>query len=158
MCDKNYKTYSAQAVANFILGELPSMGVADATNMKMQKLVYFAHGFMLGIKRQPLVEDSFEAWTYGPVCLSLYESLKRYGTSPVPGSIRSNDVIPGDSPAAEVIRKMLGMLAKFTAGQLVSLSHDKEGPWATIWARNGKYAIIPNWLIMDYFTRELTEA
>ena len=158
MCDRNFRTYSARAVASYILAKLHAANVQDATNMKMQKLVYFAHGFMLGLKRHPLVDDPFEAWTYGPVCVSLYKALKRYGTEPVSGSISAPDQIEENSEAAGVIDQMLAMLANLTAFQLVNLSHDSGGPWDVIWSRNGKYAHIPNWLILDYFSKELAES
>ena len=36
------------------------------SNLKMQKLLYIAHMFHLGIYNKPLVCEFFEAWDYGP--------------------------------------------------------------------------------------------
>ena len=47
--------------------------------MKVQKLVYFAHGWHLGITKKPLINEQVEAWPYGAVIPSLYDYLKQWG-------------------------------------------------------------------------------
>ena len=32
------------------------------TNMQIQKMVYIAHGYMLGVYDRPLIVDPIEAW------------------------------------------------------------------------------------------------
>src|SRR5260363_307462 len=56
-------------VANYFL-TLVEEEVGDAlSNLKIQKLVYYAQGFHLALFSRPLFENAIEAWTHGPVIL-----------------------------------------------------------------------------------------
>ena len=78
--------YSAFAVANYFL-RLGRDSGEEITPLKIQKLVYIAHGYHLAFTASdnspnglPLVDDEFaEAWQYGPVFPSLYHHFKRFG-------------------------------------------------------------------------------
>ena len=64
--------YSAKAIANAFLqrafNEKKAIG-----QLKLQKLVYIAHGYYLALTGgNPLVNEPFEAWDYGPVNRTLY--------------------------------------------------------------------------------------
>ena len=50
------------------------------TQMKLQKMVYFAHGYHLARYNEPLIREEFEAWKFGPVVPSIYQSYKLYGS------------------------------------------------------------------------------
>ena len=50
------------------------------TNMQIQKMVYIAHGYMLGAYGRPLISENVEAWKWGPVIPSLYRRFKKYGS------------------------------------------------------------------------------
>ena len=69
--------YSAIAVANCFLD------IADAqsrpiTPLKIQKLVYIAHGWHLAIYEEPLIVELVEAWKWGPVIPLLYHEFKNF--------------------------------------------------------------------------------
>src|SRR5256885_15287234 len=55
----------------------------SVTPMKLQKLIYFAHGWYWAIKNEPLIDESVEAWKYGPVIPSVYHAFKHYGTDSI---------------------------------------------------------------------------
>ncbi|OQY42717.1 MAG: hypothetical protein B6240_13665 [Desulfobacteraceae bacterium 4572_87] len=44
------------------------------SNLKLQKLVYYAQGFYLALYDEPLFNEPIEAWTHGPVIRELYRS------------------------------------------------------------------------------------
>jgi uncharacterized phage-associated protein len=71
-------TYSPLAIANYFI-ELAKKKDKFITPMKLQKLVYFAHGWCLALSDEPLIDEKIEAWKYGPVVTSLYHEFKRYG-------------------------------------------------------------------------------
>src|SRR5258708_4237314 len=70
------------AAANFFLAK----GLEDGVSidpLKLQKLVYFAHGWHLAVTGKPLIDEYVEAWPYGPVIPSLYHRFKSYGADPI---------------------------------------------------------------------------
>ena len=81
--------YRACAIANYFLERAEREPI---TQMKVQKLVYFAHGWHLGITQKPLINEQVEAWPYGPVIPSLYQDLKRWGADPITEPIKDRGV------------------------------------------------------------------
>ena len=73
--------FDAKAIANFLLA-LDEMGHA-LTPMKLQKLVYFSHGWHLAMLNSALIDENVEAWAFGPVIPSLYHEFKEFGNSPI---------------------------------------------------------------------------
>lgn len=47
------------------------------TNLKLQKLLYYAQGWHLAHKNENLFEDKFEAWVHGPVIPSIYRKYRK---------------------------------------------------------------------------------
>lgn len=74
--------YSPVSVANGVL-ELGFRDGIPVDPMKVQKLLYFMHGYYLASTDQPLFDELFQAWKLGPVLPSIYHWLKRYGGNPV---------------------------------------------------------------------------
>lgn len=46
---------------------------ASMTNMKLQKLLYYAQSLHLAVYGEPLFADEIQAWRYGPVCPPAYQ-------------------------------------------------------------------------------------
>jgi uncharacterized phage-associated protein len=56
---------------------------AEVSNLKLQKLLYYAQGHYLGLTGSSLFEDEIQAWAHGPVVPNVYHRLKKYGRNPV---------------------------------------------------------------------------
>jgi len=54
------------------------------SNLKLQKLVYYAQGFHLAMHDKPLFDEETEAWTYGPAIPELCSEYKKYGSGHIP--------------------------------------------------------------------------
>jgi uncharacterized phage-associated protein len=111
------------------------------THIALQKLLYFAHGLFLLRHRRPLVSGYFEAWTFGPVHPAVYAAFKASGSEPIEHKARRKDLRTGqmlelpevnDAAARRVINQTLGAYGDLTAGQLVRLSHARDGPWDVV--------------------------
>jgi len=53
------------------------------SNLKLQKLLYYAQAWHLALYELPLFEDDFEAWIHGPVIPALYEQYQTFGWQPL---------------------------------------------------------------------------
>ena len=78
--------YSALAVANEFL-EIAERGNMGLSPMKLQKLVFLAHGWHLAIHKAPLVREGIEAWQWGPVISDLFHEVKEIGRESIDGRI-----------------------------------------------------------------------
>lgn len=136
----------ARSVANLILDECQAMSLR-VTNLSLQKLVYFCHGWVLAKTGQPLVRHGFEAWQYGPVIPYLYRDFSDQESSPITRRAERLDPITGerqtatyqvDAATLEVIRSVLRFYGRLRPGTLVELSHAEDGPWHAVWNHTGR--------------------
>lgn len=111
------------------------------SNLALQKLLYFAHGLYLSETGQPLVTGYFEAWQYGPVHPAAYAAFKMAGNRHITFRAERQNPLTGTkapiNPPTEkkvigCVRKVIMNCAGMTPGQLVDLSHAKDGPWDQI--------------------------
>lgn len=153
MSKRDYTVYSVKAVANCILDVGRSMGVG-ITNLKLQKLAYFAQGWSLALQEHELFEEDIQAWTYGPVIPELYRVAKVYENKEISRDFFTWDKIPEGSADQKVVEDMMSALAVYTPVELVALSHEPQSPWAAAWAK-GKYTRISLWRMFLYFREKL---
>lgn len=73
---------TAQALANTILMKAFTFDV-KVTPMKLQKLMYFIYRDYLKATRQPLFEEDFLTWKYGPVLSSIYYEFNSFKAQPI---------------------------------------------------------------------------
>ena len=163
--------YSAQAVANCFL-DLAQKEGKEITPLKIQKLVYLAHGWHLALTEgDPLVDDELvEAWQYGPVFPSLYFELIDFGKNPITRKAQEyrfdesteewlswNPYIrPSDSYTNGFIEHIWKLYKGYSAVQLSTKTHETDSPWSQISKEtNIKNAHIPNDIIKEYYEKRL---
>lgn len=134
--------YSAYAVANAFVRRAQEGRLHGLTPMKLQKLMYFAQAWHLRVLRQPLLDDTFTRWTYGPVIPAIYHEFKAYGSQPVTqmastlamdtGGYRVHvPIIPDDDAQSwSLIDAIVDYYGSSTAASLVELSHSEGSAWA----------------------------
>ena len=161
--------YEAIAVANYLIERAKAFGEA-LTPMKVQKLVYFAHGWNLAIYNQPLLRERIEAWKFGPVVPQLYHELKRFGSEGIPGPVsvyrfkgaRLSTQVPtveeceGYTPVtAELLDRIWTIYGGYSAVQLSNATHAHGSPWEVTRTRTGgaSHAVIDDDLIRDDFLK-----
>ena len=143
--------HSARKVANYFLDKAEERG-EGLSPMKVIKIVYIAHGFMLANRDTGLIADVVEAWEYGPVIADLYHALKRYGNDPIP--IRLEERIASydfNDDEKTVMDKVFDHYGKFSGGDLSGLTHQEGTPWDKVWKEFGKNAIIPDKLTRRHY-------
>ncbi len=155
-------SYKVAGIANEFLDRASAAGRA-ITAMHLQKFCYMAHGFDLALFNRPLTVEKPEAWDYGPVYPTLYDSLKKFGSGAVTAPICVNNWAKEDRVRGDVVRASLSNeetqlidtiwkdYGNFEAFQLSALTHEDNSPWAKIYKPGIKHLVIPDSLIKDYF-------
>lgn len=165
--------YSAKAIANMFIEKAKETGLRDLSPMKLQKLVYYAHGWHLAFADAPLIDDEVEAWEFGPVVVDLYHAFKKNGMSHIeePATeltfkekfdIATPLIDPDDEGARGVIEEVWRVYSQYTSIQLSNMTHAPGTPWALISDRfNGNlppHQKMPNELIRETFLEKLKAA
>jgi uncharacterized phage-associated protein len=57
---------------------------AEMTNMKVQKLLYYAQSLHLALYNEPLFAEEIQAWRYGPVCPPAYKFYSEFEAKQLP--------------------------------------------------------------------------
>ncbi len=144
--------HTPSSVANKLL-ELAAAQRDTLTPLQLTKLVYLSHGFMLGLHSRPLVNESAEAWTYGPMFRSLYRAVKEFRSDPVRGPLPDGES-QFDELEENVIRQVYEKYGRQSGLALSRLTHQANSPWS--WARHAardRGGPISNDLLEDYYSR-----
>ena len=104
------------------------------TNLKMQKLVYYAYVWTLIQNDRKLFGESIQAWANGPVVPSLYRKLREYGAGPIGEDFLGteqeiNDLVSRIPPdVLETLNGVYEQYMRMSAFELVTRTHN-ELPW-----------------------------
>ncbi len=140
--------------------------------MQLMKQVYFAHGWYLALTKKPLLNETIQAWQFGPVAPSVYHAFKNYKGSDITALATDLDLDkfeyvtpmlagPETNNLMRFLEKISDTYGKMSGTQLSNLTHQPDSPWFTVWNQDGgkdrKHTNIPDELIKDYFCTKLTK-
>ena len=95
------------------------------SNLKLQKLVYYAQAWYLAIHDKPLFDEDFEAWIHGPVIPELYKEYCGFKWKPILKEVE-------EPKFSEEIRKFLDEVTDVYFGldayELEQMTRS-EAPW-----------------------------
>jgi uncharacterized phage-associated protein len=100
---------------------------AEMTNMKVQKLLYYAQSLYFALYDKPLFDEEIQAWRYGPVCPPAYRFYSDFEANQLP--IPSKDSlleIPDEK--REFLEEIWGYFGGYHAYRLSGMTH-LEFPW-----------------------------
>lgn len=131
----------------------------DLTPLRVQKLLYFLHGWYSAITGTALLPESFVRGKYGPKLLSLDVDLAQYQGVPVSDYIHEWNPerkkaepffvdIKALPQFAEVLEKVWQEYSKYTTEQLSTMTHGPDSPWART-SRDGE-AIPQDWIAKEF--------
>jgi len=145
--------HSSIEIANKLI-EIAKKNKKTLTPMQLIKLVFLCHGWMLGLYRRHLINDSIEAWKYGPVIPNLYQKIKQFRSNPVT-TISYNNKYDFDEDELDIINQVYNIYGNYNGIQLSVLTHEKDSPWDITW-KNGNQ-IISNDLIENYYQNQIND-
>ena len=120
------------------------------SNLKLQKLVYYAQGFHLALYDEPLFPEVIEAWTHGPVVPDLYRYYKKYGAGAIPCP-ESIDFSIYDEESKSLLDEVYCVFGQFAAWKLRKMTQE-EYPWKLA-VQNS--ATITHQSLQEYFKTQL---
>ena len=149
-------TYATDTVADFMLAKSnPEVGDI-VSNLKLQKLLYYAAGMIAAVRgrvEDPLFQDCLEAWQHGPVVPSQYHRFSAHGSSAIP-SVERFDFGVFKPHDLEVLDDVYNFFGQYSAWKLRNMTHE-EAPWITSFDCADK--TISQRQLIDFFSGELDE-
>ncbi len=150
--------YSASLIAASFVQKAIDEG-NPVTQMKLQKMVYFAHGYNLAKLDEPLIKENVQAWKFGPVIPVIYNDYKLYGNLPIINFDKSTSIYSWidvsnsnlGTDAKEAIDYTWRATAHLSAADLSSWTHKDGSPWQQVYSEQDMSIIIDNDKIKDYF-------
>lgn len=158
---------SAMAVANWFLNRAKNeTNVPAVDQLKLYKLVYYAHAWYLGNKCGPLFDEDIEAWPHGPVVRDLYIEFKDAGR----GAIKKlgtrfaahggkfeieTPVYAGD--LEPYLESVWNSYKKHSGIQLSNATHAPGEPWTLVAEKRdlSEKPTIPNELIEQVYSAKV---
>jgi uncharacterized phage-associated protein len=107
------------------------------TNLRLQKLLYYAQAWSLVLRESELFPEEIEAWRWGPVVPDVYHKLPDgRGASQIPPDMFV-DAPDLPSEDAELVRSVWEAYNQYSALKLSRMTHE-ETPWLHAWGDRPK--------------------
>lgn len=123
-------------------------GADYISNLKLQKLLYYAQGSFLAVKDKPLFTDEIVAWQHGPVVENIYHEYKANGAN----GIRFDedfDFSQFTDEENELLSEVYDTFGQYSAWKLRNMTHN-EAPWKS----TSLNSVISQEKIKQYFKQE----
>ena len=115
---------TAQQVADYIIAFANEAG-SSITNLKLQKMVYYAQGYYLALNNEKLFDDRIEAWVHGPVLPVLYHKYKEFRWQSINVAV---DVPTISQEIKNFLDLVIETFLPMDAFKLERMTHE-ESPW-----------------------------
>ena len=140
---------TALEAANYLI-YLTNGIIEDMSNMKLNKMLYYAQGHNLKEYGTPLFDDEIEAWEHGPIIRSVYEKYKANKSEPI--VVFDSDMARKMPPeASELLLSVARNYGRYTASALRRMTHVPKSPWDMVYIEGSQHISIPQSLIKEYF-------
>jgi uncharacterized phage-associated protein len=124
---RGYSELNCYDIAQYFLAQRDDDAGDLISNLKLQKLVYYAQGFSLALYDRPLFPERIEAWTHGPVVPGLYYEYKNYGSGALPFP-SGCDFSSFNAQTRELLDEVYATYGQFSAWKLRDMTLS-EPPW-----------------------------
>ncbi|VXC73819.1 Phage protein [Enterobacterales bacterium 8AC] len=118
-------------LCDYIITKISASG-ETMSNLKLQKLAYYADAWYLAFFDEKLVDEGFQAWIHGPVSRVLYNrfasSKSLYSDITIADCTLGFELADVPTVAAAHIDSVLEVYGAFSGAQLEDMTH-KEEPW-----------------------------
>jgi uncharacterized phage-associated protein len=120
---------TCHVVADYFLLKVDPASGDSISNLKLQKVCFYAQAWWLAIKGVPLFGERIEAWAHGPVVRPLYDRFKKYGWQSIdPMDLKSDPLAQLGDEEHLFLDSIWAKYGKFSGRDLERLTHS-EAPW-----------------------------
>lgn len=95
------------------------------SNLKLQKLVYYAQGLHVAVYGKPLFLEKIEAWTYGPVVPKLYHYYKKHDSKGIHADEKFDPSVI-DEDTKKFLDEIYEAFGQFSAIRLMNMAHSDQ--------------------------------
>lgn len=141
-------------VANYFISLVDEDEGDYLSNLKLQKLVYYAQGFHLAMYGKPLFNEPIEAWTHGPVIHQLYNHYSSFGAGPIPKPDEVDFSI-FNKRTKDLLNEVYVVFGQYSAWKLRGMTHE-ESPWREAYEQ-GENTIISHDSLREHFKEFVEE-
>lgn len=145
--------YKAEDIADYFIN-LANHHVIDEngategiTNLKLQKILYFAQAAHLAVHQKPLFKEEIEAWKFGPVVPSVYKKYKQYTNKAIPNPKAIPDF---DEQLINFLNSIWEIYGKYSAAELVDITHNHK-PWKQAFFEGKGTTVIEKAVMMNHY-------
>lgn len=160
--DGKMESRNLRLIADYFIALANTTG-DPITNLKLQKMVYYAQAWFYAINDRVLFDEDFESWVHGPVLPALYKDYRHFKWNPISrDDLDENSFnqikIQLGSEVSDFLDELCGEYFGLSGYDLERLTH-MEDPW--IIARGGCSPddscknIITKESMRDYYRRRL---
>jgi uncharacterized phage-associated protein len=145
---------TAREIADFLIHFSHEYG-DPISNLKLQKLLYYAQAWYLALNDHPLFDERIEAWVHGPTVPPVYGVFKQWGWQPIGVEVVRPEF---REEIVQHLNDVMDAYGGLSAYQLEKLTHS-EDPWKN--ARRGlppdepSNAVIPHEDMRRYYRARL---
>jgi uncharacterized phage-associated protein len=114
---------TAECIASCLIN-LSHDKLSPVSNLKLQKLVYYAQAWHLALFKEPLFGEEIEAWVHGPVVPVIFRRYRDYKWAPI-------DRVDAPHASARLkahLEEVWRVYGELSAYDLERLTHS-ESPW-----------------------------
>lgn len=121
--------YTALLVAKYFINKgKDETDNGKLTNLKLQKILYYAQGWYLANFNRPLFNDPIQAWRFGPAIHSIYRAFSKYGSLPIREEITADELKDINPHDKTFLDKIWDTYKLYSGTDLIQSTH-KERPW-----------------------------
>ncbi|MGP8235318.1 MAG: Panacea domain-containing protein [Limisphaerales bacterium] len=138
-------------VADYFLAQQNAEAGDLISNLKLQKLLYYAQGLHVASEKRPLFADKIHAWKHGPVVPSVYHKFKKFGCKSLPLP-KGFDPLVIPVRARKFLDEVYKVYGQFSAWKLREMTHE-EPPFLAAASDNGEITLAS---MAEYFRQYVT--
>lgn len=138
-------------VARYLIKISNDEDEGSISNLKLQKLMYYAQGLSLALFDRPLFDGNIEAWTHGPVHVETYHRYKGYRSQPLPSE--DFDLQAINDQEKELLDEVFDVFGQFSAWKLRDMTHEEQ-PWLEC---EETASVIPHDTLKAYFKTRIVD-